>query len=167
MEIEKKCLDTLEKLYKFSEDILQLGEPIGDERLENFEKSLGYKLPEDFKFIIKKHNGIILAGTEIFGLSADLREGSIDKVYAFEHFETENEMPEFFLPFSPDGQGNHYCFDLSKLQDGICPVVFWQWDFEYESSDDVEICNEDFTDWISEVMIDWTLKTFNYDGSEK
>jgi hypothetical protein len=70
-------------------------------------------------------------------------------------------MPNFFFPFSPDGQGNHYCLDLSKIQDNICPVVFWQWDFEYDDIEDVEVCNTNFADWIDEVMVKWTLKIYN------
>lgn len=167
MEIIKRCNNTLEELYKFSADILLLGEPILDSRIEHLESEIGYQLPEDFKYILKKHNGITLAGTEIFGLSPELRGGSLDMIYKFEHFEVENPMPKNFFPFFPDGQGNHYCLDLSKMENGICPVIFWQWDFEYENIEDVEVCNDNFVDWIDEVMIEWTLQIYNYDGSEK
>jgi cell wall assembly regulator SMI1 len=167
MEIVEKCNKTLEELYKFSSEILLLGENILDSRIEDFEKIIGLKLPEDFKYIIKKHNGITLAGTEFYGLSSKFEGNSLDKIYTFEHSEVENPMPNFFFPFSPDGQGNHYCLDLSKIQDNICPVVFWQWDFEYDDIEDVEVCNTSFVDWIDEVMIEWTIKIYNYDGTEK
>ncbi|WP_300690971.1 SMI1/KNR4 family protein [Chryseobacterium sp.] len=116
---------------------------------------------------MKKHNGITLAGTEIYGLSENLKGNSLDEIYNFEHREVENPMPIFFFPFSPDGQGNHYCLDLSKLNENICPIVFWQWDFEYENIEEVEVCNTNFAEWIGEVMIDWNLQNYNYDGTEK
>lgn len=167
MEIIEKCNQTLKELYKFSSEILYLEKEILDARIEDLEKEIGYKLPEDFKYVIKKHNGITLAGTEIYGLSSELKGCSLDMVYKFEHFEVNSPMPKNFFPFSPDGQGNHYCFDLSKIKDSICPVVFWQWDFEYENIEDVEICNDNFIDWVDEVMIEWTLQIYNYDGTEK
>lgn len=162
-----KIKATLEELYKFSPEILYLGENIIDSRIEDFEKNIGQILPDDFKYIIKKHNRITLAGTEVYGISSELRGNSLDKIYSFEHSEVENPMPKNFLPFSPDGQGNHYCLDLSKLENNLCPVVFWQWDFEYENIEDVEVCNDNFVEWIDEVMIEWTLQTYNYDGTEK
>ncbi|MFY1048499.1 SMI1/KNR4 family protein [Chryseobacterium sp. GP-SGM7] len=167
MEIIEECNKRLEELYKFSNEILFLGESILDSRIEDLEKEIGYKLPEDFKYIIKKHNRIILAGTQVYGLSQELKGSSLDMIYKFEHFEAENPMPKFFFPFSPDGQGNHYCLDLSKITDEICHVVFWQWDIEYEDIEDVEVCNDSFIDWIDEVMIDWNLEVYNHDGSEK
>lgn len=167
MDINSKCEMTLEKLYKFSKQLLYLGDSIDEIKVEKFEQRIGYKLPQDYKYVITKHNSIILAGTEIYGLSKDLKENSLDKIYGFEHFNVDNPMPDFYLPFSPDGQGNHYCLDLSKLNNQLCPVIFWQWDFEYENFDDVEVCNNNFIEWIEEVMIDWTLNNYNYDGSEK
>jgi hypothetical protein len=25
----------------------------------------------------------------------------------------------------PDGGGNHYCLDTNAMENGLCPVVFW------------------------------------------
>jgi cell wall assembly regulator SMI1 len=76
-------------------------------------------------------------------------------------------MPHHFLPFSNDGRGNHYCLDLSRLTGQSCPVVFWQWNYDYASLEEVEACNDNFVSWVKEVMIDWTLEMYNYDGSKK
>lgn len=125
----EKIENTLKRLYKFPAEILALGDPITDDRLEAFEKSISFVLPDDFKYILKKHNGFYLDGTSVYGIDESLRGSSLDSVYQYEHFDVVNKMPAFFLPFSPDGRGNHYCLDLSRLLDGYCPVVFWQWDF--------------------------------------
>ncbi|UZT99053.1 SMI1/KNR4 family protein [Chryseobacterium fluminis] len=167
MKLLEKCDNALQELYKFSEDILYLGEPITASRIEILEQEIGYKLPEEFVYILKKHNGIILCGTEVYGLASELRGRSLDIIYKFEHFEVENPMPVYFFPFSPDGRGNHYCLDLSKAAGGMCPVVFWQWDFEYNDFDSVEVSNNSFTEWVNEVLIEWTKETYNYDGTEK
>jgi hypothetical protein len=53
MEIVERCNKTLRELYKFSSEILLLGENILDSRIEDFEQIIGLKLPEDFKYIIK------------------------------------------------------------------------------------------------------------------
>jgi cell wall assembly regulator SMI1 len=159
--------DILKELYKFSEEILFLGEPITDKRLLEFEKQIGFHLPVDFKYILTKHNSFSLAGTEVLGLDERFKDASLDKVFHFEHEEVVNPMFPEYVPFSPDGGGNHYCLDVSRLVDNKCPVVFWQHDYSYSNKGEVETCNDSFIDWIKEVMIGWTLEDFNYDGSER
>jgi cell wall assembly regulator SMI1 len=154
LDIQKECDLILDELYKFSDDVLHLGLPITDDRLEKLEKEIGFNLPFDFKYLLRKHNGISLMGTEILGVDKELLRGSsLDEVNTFEHI-ADSTLPAWFLPFSPDGRGNHYCLDLSKYEDGLCPVVFWQYDFAYESVDDVEVCNLNIMDWVKEVVID-------------
>jgi hypothetical protein len=157
----------ISELYKFSENILEIGKRIEDDRLELFEKSIKFNLSSDYKYLIKKHNRFSLYGTLIYGIDEDLRGSSLDKVYNFEHYEVSNKMPSFFVPFSPDGRGNHYCLDLSRLVNEVSPIVFWQWNCVYENIEDVETCNNNFLDWVQESVIDWLLEDYNYDGSEK
>ncbi len=49
MKIIDKCNQILNELYKFSSELLYLGDHILDFRLENFEQKIGLKLPQDFK----------------------------------------------------------------------------------------------------------------------
>lgn len=165
--MEDEILITYKNLIKFSDSILSLGNPIIDNRINEFEKIIGYKLPKDFKWFIEKNNGFSLFGNEVTGLGEEFLNASIDKVYNFEHSEVENPMPKYFLPFSPDGYGNHYCLDFSRIKNEICPIVFWQHDFKYENLTEVETCNNSFVDWVNEVLIEWTLEEYNYDGTEK
>ena len=156
----------MENIKQFSDEILQLGEPIIDNRLEIFENQICFILPDDYKYILKKYNGLSVLGTEVLGLDKKFMGNSMDSVYNFEHNEVFNKMPIEFMPFSPDGRGNFYCLNLSKLENGVCPIIFWQHDFEYKSKEDVETCNINFMEWVKEVLIDWTLEEYNYDGSE-
>lgn len=166
--VMNNCEAVASELLQFSKEVLELGNPITDDRLELFEQKIGYDLPLDFKYFLKRFNRFSLRGTEVMGIGDEFKESSLEKVYNFEHVEVGNKMPAQFLPFSNDGSGNHYCLDLSRISElKTCPIIFWQWDFEYESIDDVETCNENFYEWIKEVMIEWTLEDYNYDGTEK
>ena len=165
--MENQILDIYNELLKFSYSMLTLGKPIADNRIEDFENRIEYNFPEDFKYLIKKHNGFTLNGTEVYGIEKEFKGSSLDKIYDFEHYEVDNPMPKYFLPFSPDGSGNHYCLDLSRIENEICPIVFWQHDCIYENLTEIEICNLSFIEWVKEVMIDWTLEDYNYDGTEK
>jgi len=165
--ITSNCDKVLNELYKFSESILTLGDPILDKRIEELEHQIGFNLPLDYKYIMTKHNYLSLAGTEVLGIGKELENESIENLYLREHDEVGNPMFKEFLPFSPDGTGNHYCLDLSKLENNTCPVIFWEHDCYYSDKKDVEICNANFVEWIKEVMIDWTLEDMDYDGNDK
>ncbi|UPZ36525.1 SMI1/KNR4 family protein [Sphingobacterium sp. PCS056] len=163
----KECERAVNELSKFDKSMVYLGPHILDDRLKVFEEKNGFSLPEDFKYLMTIHNGFSLEGTEVLGLDNELRGSSLDNVYDFEISSSRNGMPKYFVPFSPDGRGNHYCLNLDKLEDGICPVVFWQSDCDYQDISDVEECNDNFVSWVHEVMIGWTLEDYNYDGTEK
>jgi cell wall assembly regulator SMI1 len=165
--MNEKISNTYKELLKFSDSILTLEKPISDNRMEDFEKEIGYKFPKDFKYFIKQNNGFTLAATQVNGIGIEYKENSLDKLYNIEHNEVENPMPKEFLPFSADGFGNHYCLDLSRIENEFCPIVFWQHDFEYRNIAEVETCNESFISWVNEVMIEWTLEEFNYDGKAR
>lgn len=167
MYVINMCHFVINELVRFSGNLISFGLPIEDDRLELLEQQIGFNLPTDFKFIIKKFNGISLMGTSVLGIGHQFGGASLNAVYHFEHFEASNKMPKNLLAFSPDGRGNHYCLNLSKIRNGVCPVVFWQWDCNYTNEEEIEVCNGSFIDWIHEVMIGWTLEEYNYDGSEK
>ena len=165
--IIESCEIVLNELFLFSEELIYLGDSIKDNRLEIFENEIGFELPHDYKYIMKRHNGISLLGTAIIGFHKSYKEASLDAVYKFEHSVVTHKIPKEFLPFSPDGRGNHYCFNLAKTKNGISPVIFWQWDYDYDNIDEAEEANESLVAWIKEVMIDWKLESYNYDGTEK
>jgi cell wall assembly regulator SMI1 len=126
---KEKADKLLTELRKFSDVICELGDPINDNRLEEFETKFGSKLPEDFKYILRQHNSFSIFGTEVHGFDLNQTGQSIDEVFNFEHFEAGNSMFPEFLPFSPDGFGNYYCLDLSRIQDDVCSIIFWQHDY--------------------------------------
>jgi hypothetical protein len=157
----------IDELSKFSKEILDLGSNIKDMRVEEFEIQRGLTLPNDFKQFIKRVNGFSLMGTEVYAFDKEKSE-SIEMVYQFEHFEVIIPQYLHLIPFSPDGRGNFYCLDTSKLlANDSCHIVFWVSNYEYTETDIPENTHENFLDWVQEVVIDWTLEDYNYDGSEK
>src|SRR5215211_7679514 len=123
--------ELIEQLELFSSELIDLKEPIDQEKILEFEKKLNFNLPNDYKTFLKKHNGLTLIGLTIYGIDNSMGANSLEKSYLFEHFEVDNPMPEYLVPFSPDGAGNHYCFDLRACNNESCKIIFWQHDFIY------------------------------------
>lgn len=156
----------VEELLKFSDDILSLGNPITDDRIKVFEEKYTLALPEDFKKFISMYNGISLMGKEVYGFDINRTE-SIENIYIYEHNEVAVPLFPELVPFSSDGGGNFYCFDTRQSSSDSCVVVFWVSNYQYTKEDLPEVVNESFTAWFKEVMIDWTLESYNYDGTSK
>ena len=158
-------ISVLSELRNFSGGMLHLGAPVDEKEILQLEGKFNVLLPEDYKALLKEHNGLSLLGTEIYGI--ENTSFSLQECYNFEHYEVENPMPLYLIPFSPDGAGNHYCFDTRINKEGCCPIVFWQHDYAYTVDDEPEMVNSNLEEWIREVMIEWTLEHYDYDGTEK
>lgn len=155
------------ELLKFSDEILEVGDVIEDERIEKFEKYYNLIVPSDFKEFVKKINGFSLMGEVVFGFDTN-KVHSIENIYYREHFEVIMPQYSHLIPFSPDGGGNFYCLDtLNKLDNGQSPIVFWVSNYEYSDNDTPELTHNNFLDWVQEIVIDCTLEDYNYDGSRK
>lgn len=153
----------IKELQKFSTDLVQFGDPISDNRIENFEKNNKLKLPEEFKTFMKITNGLSAYGQELVRFSNEKNASSIEYLY-----ETiKLFLPEQLVPISPDGAGNYYCLDLSKSTGDTCPVAFWQANYKYTKNDQPDIDNNTFLDFIQEWFIDSTLEHYHYNGKRK
>ena len=107
-------------------------------------------------------------GMGVLGLNEAPDTYSLETLYRFEHFEVGNPQPRYLVPFCNDGRGNFYCFDTrSEAQKGgVSPVVFWESGIDY-SNQEPEASNENLADWIMEVVVEWTLEDYDYNGDEK
>jgi cell wall assembly regulator SMI1 len=159
--------ELITQLKLFSPEIIELNNPVSNEQIFEAEQKLGISLPEDYKTFIKHHNGLSLMGSVIYGISYGSGIYDLEKCYNFEHFEVDNPMPVFLVPFSPDGFGNHYCFDTKHFSKDSCNIVFWQHDLEYDDENEPEIVNLSFSEWVKEVIIDWTLRDYDYEGNSR
>ncbi len=158
----------LSELKKFDKSLYQFFEAAKQETIFDFEKKLGYYLPKDFKEFLLFSNGAIILMEDILGVNTDLIYLDIYSTYFFETKEAGNPMPEYLLPISPNGRGDHYCLDLNSLDKTgeICNVVFWQHDYAYDEEDRPRLVANSFYDYLLEIINDY-LEDYNYDGTEK
>lgn len=154
--------DLIIELLKFSDDIVELGDSIEDDRIKVFEEKWLLSLPNDYKDFVRRVNGFSLMGTEVYEFDSQ-KANSIENVYYREHFQVNYPQFPHLVPFSPDGRGNFYCIDTKSISD----IVFWTSNYEYSEEDYPEVTHSSFTNWVQEVVINWTLEDYNYDGSEK
>lgn len=117
--MDNKILNIYNELLKFSNSILHLEISITDNRIEDFENNIEFKLPKDYKYFIKSNNGFSLNGTKVYGIGKEFKEISLDRIYNFEHNEIENPMPKCFLPFSPESVGSTWCVPSGKAITGM------------------------------------------------
>lgn len=155
------------ELLKFSDDILEIGANINDDRIKKFENTHQLIIPNDFREFITSINGFSLVGTEVYGFD-QTKVNSIENIYYREHFEIMIPQYKHLVPFSPDGRGNFYCLDtLNQLANGDFPIVFWFSNYNYTIEDTPEIVTNNFTEWVNKIAIEWILDDYNYDGTEK
>lgn len=159
--------NVIEELTLFSERVLKLNPPINVQKIAEFERQFNVKLPEDYILFLKRFNGISLMGSIVYGIEEELNPLSLSRNFIVEHREVANPMFDYLIPFSPDGYGSHYCFDIRTMNNNLCNVVFWQFDYHYTEDDPPEIANASFTEWMKEVVIDWTLQDYDYNGNER
>lgn len=156
-------LQLFSELKMYDDSVVLFEPPALDYQIAETENYIGVALPDEYKEFVRKSNGLEFGSEYILRVGNDIRPQaySINEVYDFEHNQSSNPMPHNLIPFSPDGYGNHYCFDIN--QRGV--IVFWQHDYEYSDEDRPEIVYNSMEDMIQEVFIKWG--NYNYDGSSK
>jgi hypothetical protein len=114
-----------------------------------FARPLDLVLPEDYLFFMNWSNGLYVFGLDILGIGNE-RSDLIENIN-WEQKKSNNLLPKHIIPFSPVGNGDFYCFDIKDgLKDGVCPVIYWQWD--YSSPNDYEYLADSFVDWLAITM---------------
>lgn len=140
-----------EIIQSFNADFVSRYPAAHTDEITKTEKLLGMRLPDDYIEFLAFSNGIMIDGDEVLGIGNEPYD--LFKAYEIEHGHVQNPMNDYLVPFSPDGGGNFYCFDLKANN-----VVFWVSDYEYAETDQPEVTNDSFTEWFKEVMIDWTTE---------
>lgn len=163
----KTIEELIQQLKLFSSELIDLHPSMDEVSIFKFEEKFGLQLPKDYRTFLKIHNGLSLIGATIYGIDDGSKSFSLEKCYFIEHDEVDNPMPQYFVPFSPDGMGNHYCFDLRSCNLESCTIVFWQHDLIYDDENKPEVVNSNFPDWVDEAVINWTLEDYDYKGNKK
>ena len=60
--------DVLSELQLFSDRVLTLEEPVNLNDIKDFENRFGLQLPNDYKELLKRFNGIDLVGKSVYGV---------------------------------------------------------------------------------------------------
>ena len=150
----------IKEFERFSNSIKASTVPACDSDIIAFEQNRSVILPIEYKQLLSYSNGIMLMGDEIYGVGKSSLSQSLETTYQIEHYLVDNPMMEFLIPFSPDGFGNHYCFDS---RDGA--IVFWQHDLPASDNVTNRVYNNLF-EMIDEVFFKWTLEHFDYSGNK-
>lgn len=93
----------IDEIFKFSTKVLTVTDGVTENRIRAFEEKYSLTLPNDYKTFLRRTNGLNLMGTVVFGITDESAYMSLDKAFNIEHYEVENEMPFYLIPFSPDG----------------------------------------------------------------
>jgi cell wall assembly regulator SMI1 len=157
----------IDELLKFSPIVLTTSEGVTEEAIGEFEKNHNLVLPNDYKILLRRTNGLDLMGSTVYGIYDESVVMSLGAVFKFEHDGVENEMPDNLIPFSPDGRGNHYCFDSTKCDGQSCKVIFWDHDLIYDEENPPEIVNDSFAAWANQVLIEWILEQYDHNGNPR
>ncbi len=155
----------IDEILKFSTMVLTVMDGVTEDKISAFELKYSLVLPNDYKTFLKRANGLVLIGTTVYGVYDESVYMSLGRAFNIEHCEVDNEMPIYLIPFSPDGGGNHYCFDSTRCDGESCKIVFWQHNLSYSKENPPETVNNSFSEWAKEVLVDWTLEDYDHNGN--
>jgi len=125
----------------------ETGVGASSEEIDSAERILGVALPEDYEYFLRTFGWARLEHDELYGVGhsvpahLQLVRNTQSERTTFRPF-----LPMWLVPVMPDGAGNHYCIDTSKLLGESNPIVFWDHDAG-ENQFPTKIANS-FSDWI-------------------
>ena len=156
-------------------DTLQEG--ISESEINNFESQYNITLPEDFKAFYLLHNGQksgdfgLTDMGEILNLQGIEREWNIwkklreDSIFPDSSAKCDNGIQQtwydkLWIPFTADGNGNHYCLDLNPTEEGTFGQVISLWT-DYGNRN---IIAPSFQAFMEQYLADLKAGKFNYDS---
>ncbi|MGL4400748.1 MAG: SMI1/KNR4 family protein [Luteolibacter sp.] len=138
--------------------------PLTETELENFEASLGYGLPSEYREFLLTHNGPLVEpisfwvtegeGTgQIEGCFFGLHDGPTTN-FKFWYLDNPSKFPAGCLPIAHDGMGNFTCIGLSGTERGR--ILFFDHESHWgESSlEDLEPVANSFDEFIGGLFHD-------------
>jgi len=125
------------------------GQGATGQQIERAQRELGIAFPDSYIAFLRECGWARGADLTVYGLGDDMRGNwDLPEMTRMERDVSPLKLPPHLLSVVPDGAGNHYCLDTSRLKDGECPVVFW--DHENEDGPDQvpEEYGENFRSWL-------------------
>jgi len=148
----------------YRDGLVDLNPPATDAQIEELTTTLGVDLPKDFIDVLRIHNGQkgesawLFDSQEFLSTHRIIEEFNIWKNLL--HSELQGKLSTAdegvkndwyninWIPFTSDGCGNHYCFDLSPSPTGKKGQIITLW---YESSER-ELVSGSFAQWFEEYV---------------
>lgn len=145
----------------------ELNPPASKEKIDNLEKIIGVKLPQEFVEFLMIHNGQNrdsegLINTEEF-LSTEriIEEWNVWKELLDKGDFNDSESEPYrgikkdwwnskWIPITYDGHGNHYCIDLAPTSNGTSGQIIRMW----HDSPERGLIAESFLDWVNKYVKD-------------
>jgi len=136
-----------DRLYRYAS--LEHADGASVDEIAQVERRLKISLPGDYVSFLREFGWIGLEGMELYGVGSGVPthwelclnvEGERTMFMPF--------MPTFLIPVMADGAGNHYCLDTSRLEDGRCPVVFWDHEDPRGNRQIPQVVAASFVEWL-------------------
>ena len=144
--VMKELWDQFERWLRdnWPDGLSDLNPPATDEEIEELERELGVRLPEDFIACLKVHNGQKNLAGGLFGNSEFLSTREIFTQWKiWKSLLDSNDFQGFFsepapgirnewwnprwIPFTHNGGGDHLCLDLDTASEGNSGQVITMW----------------------------------------
>lgn len=125
---------------------------VTDAEIEEFEKQIGYKLPEDYKTFLKHKHFYHLYISEVSFCSHPIHSWKDSQInMIFDGAPTEFLIEKGYVPFADWSDWGLLCFDTNRnKEDHNYPIVLW----DHEIDDKVQDRYEDFYDMLTELDFD-------------
>ena len=136
----KNAMEMLEK----NKSKIDVQPPCIERDIIRAEQQLNIIFPNSYKQVLKKYGYLEIGGEEIFGLYNDTIIRN-----AFFYRETNKDLlfSSYFIPVYALGNGEIFCLDTARMDNGECPVVAWYFGA-------VEKIAEDFGQFLLKQVID-------------
>jgi cell wall assembly regulator SMI1 len=151
----------------FKEAFHDLNKPISKEQISLLEKTLSIKLPEEFVYFLKLHNGQagdsgwIIDGSELLSSERIIDEWTVwndllkggdfdDCMEERDNGVKSDWWNSKWIPFTYDGSGNHLCIDLDPAVNGTYGQIITMWHDDGER----EVKAKSFMEWFSQYVQD-------------
>ncbi len=132
-------IEELEKLLE--ENTIMVSGKVSEDIIKSFEEKLGYKFPVSYRKFLEKFGQGYIGTRVIFGIDVEHLEFSYDN---YEGWNKKGKPLNLFpIYYSCDTID---CLDLSKMEDGECPVIMWS-PF-YKSS----VISDNFKEYLDEII---------------
>lgn len=145
-------LDSLLDRIKTLEDC-DFGQGAAEAEIDEAEKSLGIKLPEEYVDFLRRVGWVSVGGLELFGLGKEVpKHLNLVSATMKERHKFRPHIPTFLIPLMADGFGNHYCLFIEGPDTG--KVSFWDHEHKDAEQQQPEIVGSGLINWLNEHIND-------------